>query len=307
LSADVEDTGTGITLEDQAGLFEPFTQAKGKLNIQEGTGLGLAISRKCARLMGGDLTAISTYGKGSTFRLEIPVERGNAGVAFKHDTFRRVKRLRPGIAVPKILVADDQLENRDWLLKLLTVIGYVVEVAENGEAALSRWEEWQPQMILMDIHMPVMDGLEATRRIKADPRGSGTAIVVLTASAMEDDRRMVSTSQADAFLTKPCREEELLEKMRAMLHVDYEYEEEDMVEDAKPIGSATLGQLPGDLIEQLRNATLDGDKKLLDKLIRQVRESQPVGSAETLQALADRYDYDALTILLEARGASHLP
>jgi PAS domain S-box-containing protein len=299
LSADVEDTGTGITIEDQAGLFEPFTQVKGKLNIQEGTGLGLAISRKCARLMGGDLTAISSYGKGSTFRLEIPVERGNAGVTLKQNNFRRVKCLRAGIEVPKILVADDQLENRDWLLKLLTVIGYAVQVTDNGEAAIRRWEEWQPHMILMDIHMPVMDGLEATRRIKADPRGSDTAIVVLTASAMEEDRRTVSVGQADAFLTKPCREEELLEKMRALLHIDYEYEEEGMAEDAKPLGATMLTQLPGDLAEQLRNATSDGDKKLLDKLICQVRASQPAGSADALQALADRYDYDALTILLE--------
>jgi signal transduction histidine kinase len=107
LSADVEDTGTGITLEDQAGLFEPFTQVKGRLNIQEGTGLGLAISRKYARLIGGDLTAVSSYGKGSTFRFEIPVERGNAGVALKQNNLRRVKCLRAGTAVPKILVADD--------------------------------------------------------------------------------------------------------------------------------------------------------------------------------------------------------
>jgi PAS domain S-box-containing protein len=299
LSADVEDTGAGMTLEDQAGLFEPFAQVKGRLNIQEGTGLGLAISRKYARLMGGDLTAISSFGKGSTFRLEIPVERGNTGVALKQNNPRRVKGLRAGAVVPKILVADDQLENRDWLLKLLTVIGYAVQVADNGEAAIQRWEEWQPHMILMDIHMPVMDGLEATRRIKADPRGSGTAIVVLTASAMEEDRRTVSMGQADAFLTKPCREEELLEKMRALLHVDYEYEEEATVEEPKAIRTTTLTQLPSDLAERLRDATADGDKKLLDKLICQVRESQSVGSADALQALADRYDYDALTILLE--------
>jgi CheY-like chemotaxis protein len=200
---------------------------------------------------------------------------------------------------PRFWLPTIKLENRDWLLKLLTVIGYAVQVADNGEAALQRWEEWQPDMILMDIHMPVMDGLEATRRIKSDPRGSDTAIVVLTASAMEEDRRAVSVSQADAFLTKPCREEELLEKMRALLHVDYEYEEEGTVEDATAFSTTTLTQLPGDLAEQLRNATSDGDKKLLDKLIRQVRESGPAGSADALQELADRYDYNALTILLE--------
>ena len=154
-------------------------------------------------------------------------------------------------------------------------------------------------MILMDIHMPIMNGLEVTRRIKADPRGRDTAIVVLTASAMDEDRRMVSEGRADAFLTKPCREEELLEKMRALLHIDYEYEEEGPIEDLELLNTATLDQLPIDLAEQLRNATADGDKKLLDRLILEVRESKAAGSADRLQELADKYDYDALTQLLE--------
>lgn len=297
LSADVEDTGAGITLQDRAGLFEPFTQVKG-VAIQEGTGLGLAISRKYARLMGGDLTAVSSYGKGSTFRLEIPVERGHAGVALKQNNFRRVKCLRSGTAAPKILVADDQLENRDWLMKLLSAIGYAVQAASNGEAAIQQWEEWMPNMILMDIHMPVIDGLEATRRIKADSRGTGTAIIVLTASALDEDRRVVSEARADAFLTKPCPEEELLEKMRTLLHVDYEYEEENPLEDSMALSTATLSQLPDHLAEQLRTATSDGDRKLLDKLISQVRDSAASASADALQDLADRYDYDALTLLL---------
>jgi PAS domain S-box-containing protein len=299
LSAAVEDTGIGITPEDQAHLFEPFTQVKGKLNIQEGTGLGLAISRKCARLMGGDLTAVSSPGIGSTFTFEIPVERGHAGVAVKSSNLRRVKCLRAGTGVPRILVADDHLENQDWLMKLLSAIGYSVQAAETGEAAIRRWEEWRPNMVLMDIHMPVMDGLEATRRIKADPRGRDTAILVLTASALEEDRQTVADGQADGFLTKPCREEELLEKMRALLHVDYEYEEEGAFEGPIAPTTTLLTPLPADLAERLRDAISDGNKKLLDKLILQVRHCGDTASAGTLQELADRYDYDALTLLLE--------
>jgi PAS domain S-box-containing protein len=304
LSATVEDTGPGISAEDQEKLFEPFTQAKGKLNIQEGTGLGLAISRKFVRLMGGDITVVSILGKGSRFRLEIPVERGDPGVALKAFSPRRVKGLRAGTPAPRILVADDQLENQNWLVKLLTSIGFSVKGADNGEAALKHWEEWQPNMILMDVHMPVMDGLEATRRIKADPRGSNTAIVVLTASAMEDDRRTVSESKADDFVSKPCREDELLEKMRALLKIEYEYEELDAAADLLALSTATLAQLPPELAEELRNATADGNKRLLDQLILQVRESAAALSANALQALADKYDYDALTRLLE-EACSH--
>ncbi len=305
LSATIEDTGLGISAEDQERLFEPFTQAKGKLNIQEGTGLGLAISRKFVRLMGGDITVASILGKGSRFRLEIPVERGNAGVALKQISPRRVKGIRAGTAAPKILVADDQLENQNWLVKLLTAIGFSVEGVNNGEAALKKWEEWQPHMILMDVHMPGMDGLEATRRIKADARGSSTRVVVLTASALDEDRRTVAKSHADDFVAKPCREEELLEKMRVLLKIEYDYEEVEVdaaAADFLALSSATLAQLPPALVEELRNATVDGNKGLLDKLILQVRESAAAGSANALQALADKYDYDALTLLLERAG-----
>ena len=187
--------------------------------------MGLAISRKYARLMGGDLTVTSSLGKGSIFRFEIPIERGDAGVAVRRSAPRRVIAIRAGTTVPRILVVDDQLENRDWLMKLLTSIGFSVRGADNGEAAIRSWEEWNPQLILMDVHMPVMDGLEATRRIKADPRGKETVIVALTASAMDDDRRAVSQSGADDFLAKPCREDELLEKIRVLLDIAYDYEE----------------------------------------------------------------------------------
>jgi CheY-like chemotaxis protein len=302
LSATVEDTGPGISAEDQEKLFEPFTQAKGKLNIQEGTGLGLAISRKFVRLMGGDITVISILGKGSRFRLEIPVERGDAGVALKQLSPRRVKSLRPGTPVPRVLVADDQLENQNWLVKLLTSIGFSVKGADNGEAALKHWEEWQPHMILMDVHMPLMDGLEATRRIKADPRGGDTAIVVLTASAMDEDRGTVAESKADDFVAKPCREDELLEKMRALLKIEYDYEEGDAAADLTALSTATLAQLPPGLAEELRDATADGNKRLLDELILRVRDSAAALSANALQALADKYDYDALTRLLDEAG-----
>jgi signal transduction histidine kinase/DNA-binding response OmpR family regulator len=306
LSACVEDTGSGITDKDQKKLFEPFSQAQRGLNVQEGTGLGLAISRKYARLMGGDVTLTSSSGNGSIFRFEIPVERGDAGVAVRRTAARRVIGIRDGTKAPRILVVDDQLENRDWLMKLLTSIGFSVRDADNGEAAIRNWEEWNPRLILMDVHMPVMDGLEAARRIKADPRGKETAIIVLTASAMDEDRRSVSKSGADDFQAKPCREDELLEKIRALLNIAYEYEEIKEIE-GQPVAGVTaerLGQLPRELVEELRNATSTGDKELLDKLILKVSETADSESAHALQELADKYDYDALTRLLELASSA---
>jgi PAS domain S-box-containing protein len=305
LSARVEDTGSGIKDEDQKKLFESFSQGRSGLDSMKGTGLGLAISRNYARLMGGDITVTSTSGVGSMFHFEIPIGRGDAGVAVRQSALRRVIALRTGQRAPKILVVDDHPENRDWLMKLLTAIGFSVRGADHGEAAIRIWDEWNPELILMDVHMPVMDGLEATRRIKADPRGKETVIVVLTASAMDDDRRTVAQSGADDFLAKPCREDELLEKIRTLLNIAYDYEEGSEAEGqprggVEALSAEKLGQLPRELTEDLRNATLSGNKRLLDKLILKVGETGNAGSANALQELADKYEYDALTLLLEA-------
>jgi len=188
----------------------------------------------------------STLGQGSSFRLEIPVERGNPGDAHELVHPRHVKGIQAGTVVPRILVADDQPENRNWLMDLLRGIGFSVRGAHDGQAAIQTWEEWQPQLILMDIHMPVVDGLEATRRIKADQRGIETAVVILTASAMDEDRRTVSESPADAFLSKPCREDDLLEKIRALLKIEYDYQEDNSVQDLLALNAGVEAARAGD-------------------------------------------------------------
>jgi PAS domain S-box-containing protein len=302
LSACVEDTGRGVTDEGRRKLFESFSQVRAGTDSLKGTGLGLAISRKYARLMGGDITVDANPGGGSVFRFEIPIRRGDAGVAMRRRGPSRVAGIRPGQEVPKILVVDDNAENRDWLEKLLTSVGFSVREADNGEAAVQSWKDWGPRLILMDLHMPVMDGLEATRNIKATAQGGETIIVALTASAMDEDRKSVSQSGADDFLAKPCREDELLEKIRALLNITYDYEEGSeghTTGAAQALTSEKLRRLPRGLIEEIREATLNGDKKLLDKLTLDVRTTGDAESAQALQALADRYEYDTLTQLLE--------
>jgi PAS domain S-box-containing protein len=308
LVGSVEDSGPGISEEEQPKVFEPFMQASRGHQNQEGTGLGLAISRQHARLMGGDISVSSTPGHGSIFRFEIPIEPGDAGVTIRRTAPRRVIAIQKRTPeeeqeAPKILVVDDHPANRDWLMKLLSSIGFSVAAAENGEAAIRSWEQWDPCLILMDVHMPVMDGLEATRRIKADPRGKETIIVALTASAMDGDRRAVVQSGVDDFVAKPCREEELLEKMRALLNLAYDYEEASEEEGPSaggvPALGAALGQLPRELLEELQRATLNGNKRQLDRLIVAVRDGGDAGSAHDLQALADKYEYDALSQLLD--------
>lgn len=303
LSASIEDTGPGISDEEQRKLFQPFSQTRLGLTAQEGTGLGLAISRGCAQLMGGDISLSSKPGSGSVFRFEIPVTQGDAGTAMKRSVGRRVVGIRAGTPPPRILVVDDQADNRGWLSKLLTSVGFSVSEASNGEAALRNWESWRPHLILMDLHMPVMDGLEATRRIKADPCGLNTIIVALTASSMDDDRRAALQSGADGFLSKPCWEEELFEKIHTLLGVVFDYAEVNSPDNESSDGRTSINadrlrQLSRELVEELCCATAAGNKRSLDELILRVRDTD-TGSALALQELADRYDYDSLTKLLE--------
>jgi len=304
LSANVEDTASGLTDEEQGELFRAFSRITQGRSGKEGTGLGLAISREHARLMGGDITVTSTVGQGSIFRFEIPVEPGDETAAAKRPATRRVIGIRAGAEVPRILVVDDHFENRDWLTKLLTFVGFSVQSAADGEAALRNWEEWNPRLILMDVQMPGMDGLEATRRIKADPRGKDTAIIALTASVLDEDRQRVLESGADDFLAKPCREGELFEKMRTLLNISYDYLEigepnGEALRDVQALSAEKLSQLPRELIDELRAATANGSKKSLDMLILKVRETEDAASAAGLQELADKYEYDALTRLFE--------
>jgi PAS domain S-box-containing protein len=303
LSAKVEDTGVGIPVEEQGKLFQTFSQATtGQRSVHVGTGLGLAISRGLARLMGGDLTFVSEPGRGSTFHFETPVERGRdrrSGVRAG-----RVTGIQTGHGSPRILIADDVPDNRDWLSRLLTAVGFSVRTADNGEAAVDAWDEWRPRLILMDVHMPVMDGLEATRRIRSRPGAQNTTIIALSADVVSDHPQAAFESGMNDFISKPCREYELLEKIGAHLGLRYIYGGDPAANGPGPAQEATpaeprpeqLSRLPADLVKKMHDAILNGDKPLLDKLIGSVGQGEQV--ARGLQALADSYQYVRLIELL---------
>jgi PAS domain S-box-containing protein len=304
LSARVEDTGVGVAPAEQDKLFQPFSQTQSGLKLQGGTGLGLAISAEYVRLMGGRITMSSEAEVGTVLSFDIPVQPGDAASAVSRTPYRRVIGLQPGPA-PRVLIADDETNNRGWLNKLLTSIGFAVREAENGEVAIRIWEEWKPQLILMDIRMPVMDGVEATRRIRKNPAGAGTVIIVLTASAMDEDRRIIMQTGVDDFISKPCREGELFEKIRVHLGLAYTYADRESLLGAESIdtfsASMTLGaarRLPVELAEEMRRAILSGEKFRLDELIGRIPE-RDTQFAQALQGLANEYEYDTLTQLLD--------
>jgi PAS domain S-box-containing protein len=169
---EVSDTGPGIAPEEIDKLFEAFTQTTTGRQSQEGTGLGLPISQKFVELMGGELRVASLVGEGSTFTFDIEAHLAQLK-DFHQQKHRRVMGLQPGQPKYRLLVADDRLENRILFCKLLTSVGFEVQEAENGQEAVKRWQQWQPDLIWLDIHMPVMDGYQAAQEIRRQERMLG--------------------------------------------------------------------------------------------------------------------------------------
>jgi len=307
VTVEVQDTGVGISKEEHGKLFQRFRQTESGRRAQSGTGLGLAISWEHARLMGGDVDVTSEAGRGSTFRFEFPAEQGGAAPAGR-ATPRRVIGIRSVDRVPRVLVVDDQELNRGWLLRLLAAVGFEVREAADGRDALETWRAWKPNLVLMDIRMPVMDGHKATRAIRCEPGGKDVAIIALTASVFEENRQDVLRSGADDFLGKPVREEELFDKIQAHLGLEYVRAVEDPppaepvqppARDAEALLAGALARLPAATLRAMRKATWSGDIDRLRSLLIEA-EGQLGPAAGALCAIAERYDYDGLHRVLSA-------
>ncbi|MFA4931961.1 MAG: CHASE domain-containing protein [Caldisericia bacterium] len=305
LVVEVEDSGPGISDEEIGMLFTVFWQGKAGAKAG-GTGLGLAISRKFAELMGGTLTVTSQVGKGSCFRVEIPVAPAEAVAAMEKPALRRVVGLAPGTVPPRILVVDDVATNRALLRELLRPVGFEVAEASNGVEALEAVAQWSPHAVLMDMRMPVMDGYEATRQLKSTESGRAIPVIAVTASAFEDARQQVMATGVDAYLRKPFRPDELFEVLGTSLGLHYIVADETTgtpeQPNLEPLTQEALAALPRELIQAMLQAVAEGDVARLAELIAQVEKIDGV-TARELQALADRYDYGELLRWLEKGGA----
>jgi CheY-like chemotaxis protein len=304
LVVEVQDTGPGIAENDLQKIFEPFVQAANVLQSPEGTGLGLSISQQYARLMGGDISVSSQPGKGSLFTLAVPVRLVDLQ-AILHPSECKVYGIQSGQPEYRILVVDDKEVNRSLLTGILRPLGFLVEEAVDGEQAIEVWEQWQPQLILMDIRMPVVDGYEATRRIKATPRGRVTIIIAITASALEEERSAILASGCDDYIRKPFRENDLLDAIANHLGVKFNYGDEARLQAtpqqlALPPADlrARLAAMPAATLSDLRHAVRMGYWEQLQDCIHTIAQRDPV-LGELLAHLATSYDQDQILALLE--------
>ena len=281
---EVEDTGSGISAEEMENLFKPFAQTESGKKAQEGTGLGLPISKQFVQLMGGKMTVTSTLGRGSIFRFDVKVSLPNAVEIQVAQTARRVVGLEPGQPEYRILAVDDRLESRLLLVRMLTSLGFAVQEAENGVQAVEMWSSWEPHLIWMDMRMPVMDGYEATKQIKAHLKGQATVIIALTASAFDEERSVILSAGCDDFVAKPFREQVILEKMAKYLGVRYVYDREaSLSPDAAVSAEVSTATETADLAFTLNTSFL---------------ESMPAEWVDELYSAADAVDNEEIFRLL---------
>ena len=300
LRFEVEDTGPGMAPDEQAHLFEAFTQASAGRQALEGTGLGLAISRKFAQLMGGDLRVRSAAGQGATFICDLCVALADAAESAPPAAPRRALALAPNQPRFRLLVADDAPDNRQLLVKLLQPFGFEVREAANGQEAVEQWQAWQPHVVFMDVRMPALNGIQATRQIKAAPRERQTTVIMLSASVTDDDRQESIAAGCDVFLNKPVRETEIFAALETHAGMRFVYEEETAAPESALDDAAlivALAALPSDMRADLTQATERFNMSRMLEIIEQMRPAQPA-LARRLVALTEEFEYEALLDLL---------
>ena len=292
LELTVRDTGIGIDEADQERIFQAFYQTERGIQLGEGTGLGLTICREFARLLGGTLTVDSALGQGSTFRLRLPAkeakDRCTTAIAHQVTTL-------PGADGWRILVAEDHPDNRALIGQVLEQAGFAWRMAGNGEEAVGLFQDWQPHLILMDMRMPVLDGYEATRRIRALPGGDRLPILALTASAFEDDRPAILAAGCDDVIKKPIEIDLLLSRVwRGLTGTDIATRlatARPVADPETPAPRLSLAGLPVERLHALRRQAEHLDSEGVRAWIDTLRETDP-NLARSLDTVLDGYDFD---------------
>lgn len=306
LLIDVEDTGCGIAESDFDKVFRLYEQTESGLSLGKGTGLGLAISREYAKKMGGDISFRSQPGIGSTFHVLLICGMGNTIQIGSLESPLHPVALQAGQRPRRILVVDDITNNRDLLRKILAPFGFILREATNGREAVAACDEWAPDLVLMDLRMPEMDGREAIHRIRTRYSKDQLPIIVVTASAFESEREQVLAGEANDYVRKPFKANEILCKIGDCLQLGYVYSDAPW-RGTRPIETASLqvlqnafAGLPDELQQQIRTAVELGHSTGLLQHLEQVARLEPA-LATALREKALDFDYDQLFEILRGK------
>ncbi len=303
---DIQDTGPGIAQEEMDHLFESFGQTAVGRGVREGTGLGLVISHNFVRLLGGDMHVKSEVGQGTTFSFDIQAKVVDVSDMTPEPSTRRVAALEPGQPRYRMLIVDDEWDNRQLLIKLLNPFGFDLREAENGEEAIEIWKTWEPHLIWMDLLMPIMDGYEATKKIRTlASRTNHPKIIAVTASVLEEKRVAVISNGCDDIVIKPYSETDIVEMLQKHLDVKFIYTDDKVSDEKRKLKNDKLRLTPSDFdalpeetVKKFKTSVKTLEIDLALKVIEEIREqNRPL--ADKLQTLVEEYRFDTLQKLLD--------
>ena len=290
LRFEVADSGIGMNAQQLARLFQPFEQVAADLQRREGgTGLGLAISQQLIRLMEGTIGVVSEPGKGSTFSFELTVRVADsrpASVASPHTIVGYEGERK------RVLIADDVPQNRAMLVDLLHAVGFIVAAASNGLECLVLLDSFKPDLVVMDVMMPVMDGNETTRRIRRTPQWSSLPVIAVTASASREDEARCLEAGVDVFLAKPVDHDALLHAIGTLLSLQWTFGKPAQEPGGPDVGEgADLVAPPAQEIEVLWQLARIGNMRAIRERADHLRALDPAYApfAARLETLAQGY------------------
>ena len=304
----IEDTGVGVSSDKLKKIFLPFEQVGDNRSQSQGTGLGLTISQKILAIMNSRIQVTSQPGKGSIFWFDLELGVTSEWAQSGGQCHRRIVTGFKG-KKRKILMVDDRWENRSVISSLLQPLGFEIVEAHDGEEGLKKAVEFQPDLIISDLVMPVMDGFELIRRLRKLPRGREVPIIASSASVFENDQCESISAGADEFLPKPISADTLLEMLQSFLHLEWIYEED---EETKPgdadnsseLAGSTSGELippAADILARLHNLAKKGD---LDAILTEANQLEKLGEkyslfTRELRQLAEGFQVKQLQIFIQ--------
>jgi signal transduction histidine kinase/DNA-binding NarL/FixJ family response regulator len=291
------DTGLGMKQEELKDLFTPFTQTESGRK-QHGTGLGLNLSKNYIELMGGEISVESSFGKGSRF--DFYLSTSISPLIQSESNIRKKVSILSGKQTYKLLIVEDVDLNRRILFNLLDKTGLELELASNGIEAIDVFKKWKPDLILMDIKMPEMDGIEALENIRKLPGGDTVKIVAVTASGLSSDISEMAKNKFDEFLYKPCREHDIFNMLKRQLDIEVTFEHIEQTESLEISSNDNniVNIFTADRLKQLMQAAIEGNISDLNEIIDSI-EPQYEATAKKLKQLIDDFQFDEIISILK--------
>jgi len=308
----ISDTGIGIPGHNMEQIFEPFAKGRAEGRAIEGIGLGLAICRRLVKLMGGKLSVESEVGKGSIFTVElrlevmeeVAVETTRPEKVVIGYTSREPSRTKG--ERKRLLIVDDNITNLSMLVSLLEPLGFEVHTAESGEESVRIAEENRPDLILLDLLMPGMDGHEALRRIRDDEELKRTKVIGVSAAVADKDRVEAFAANCDDFVSKPLDTSVLLDKLKTQLGIEWT-EEEYGGRETKDEEGETVKVPPQTVQNKIIQYAERGEFTRLERTLTELESDEGAYNrfCDRIRQYAKRYDDEGIVNYLKARGLGY--